>query len=237
MEENEKGKKRKPTFITINAERWITSSTRYELTIPQRLVWVDFLVAAANQGGVIEVMAVTQKGKRPRPYFKQLANYLNLPNKLVEECVALFSLTGKLTSTYCPLEKKFYFEIVKWRDYQFKFLWDNRPKPYIEMLKKNEARKSKKTMRKSGPYDIKLDDIKGNNINIEIRGEEKEEKSPHQPTHKTVEAITQDITKTLTEQKPGKTEAKSKRAKPPLMDVSEKVFEPLEKKSKTKKKR
>ena len=234
-ENDQESKKRKPTFITINAERWITSSTRYELTIPQRLVWVDFLVAAANQGGVIEVMAITQKGKRPKPYFKQLANYLNLPTKLVEECVALFSVTGKLTSTYCPLEKKFYFEIVKWRDYQFKFLWDNRPKPYIEMLKKAE-RKSIKKRGGESPHII-LDDLKGNNIELErgeesLRGEEKT--TPHPPQPEQVEAIIEETTGTLT---------KSKKSKPekPKMETGEKAFkeviDSLEKKQKAKKKR
>jgi len=149
-------KRRQPTFFKINAERWMTSSTRIELKVEERAVWVDVLAMGALYGGVVEIPSkVSIKGGKPKPDFKLFASSMLLNETLVEHCFNLFQTSGKLQQTYDKPERKFYYKITKWELYQSEYLWgENEKKPPKKAIQENDKKRG-------GSFDqIRLDEIR-----------------------------------------------------------------------------
>lgn len=147
-----KDKRRQATWFKINAERWMTSSTRIELKVEERAVWVDVLAMAALNGGIIEAPAISSsKGGRPQPNFSLFASNMMLPLSLVEHCFNLFLTYGKLSLIYDKPERKFYYKVAKWEQYQDSFLWGNgEKKPLKKPPRKNKKDDDNETDKRRG---------------------------------------------------------------------------------------
>lgn len=122
MESKKTDGRRQPTFFKMNADRWLHSSTRWELNHEQRLLWVDVLARGALFGGVIEVPALTTRGGG-KPSFQLLAQQLGFEEKFIASSFKVYEKFGKVRKSYDKQEVKFYYKIVKWEEYQNPFLW------------------------------------------------------------------------------------------------------------------
>jgi hypothetical protein len=154
-------KRRQSTFFKISAERWLTSSTRFELTAEQRAIWIDVLAFGALFGGVVEIGAIKTKS-RVKANFKPIAQQLNVDEGSVEAAFRLYEGSGKLHKTYDKKEVKFYYEIMKWEEYQSPFLWGEPGKKGKKGKKDPDEHNVKKNV---SPFslleEIKREKIKG----------------------------------------------------------------------------
>jgi hypothetical protein len=82
--------KRPLNWIPLWVDPWLVGSTRLELTLEQRGVWIDLLALAAKDSGFIRANEVV-----PYP-LDQLASLLRVPEPVLQETIARCIETSKL---------------------------------------------------------------------------------------------------------------------------------------------
>ena len=95
-------------WFPIWVEKWLWGSTRLELTIEERAVWIDLLAIASKDGGHI-------RANEGYPYPpEQLAGMLRIPVELLNHAIERCLETGKLRKDN---DGSLY--VVNWDEYQF----------------------------------------------------------------------------------------------------------------------
>jgi len=95
-------------WLPLWIEKWLWGSTRFELTIEQRAVWIDLLAIAGKDGGFIRANA-----SFPYPP-SQLAGMLIVPQDILESTIQRCLETGKLT-----LQPDGTLYVTNWEEYNF----------------------------------------------------------------------------------------------------------------------
>jgi len=147
-------------WFKIYGEKWFIGSTRWELTIEQRAVWVDLLARASinDTPGQIDYFSL-----------KQLADQFNVPLKLLKSTIKRCIEEKKINL----LPKKRIILILSWKKYQSEY---QRQVPYRKQDRSNskvtninDKACNKVTLRKEGEGEEKrkdktiLDKTKGDN--------------------------------------------------------------------------
>lgn len=105
-------------WIPLWIDPWLFGSTRIELTLPQRAIWIDLLTLAGKDSGFIRA---NEGVAYP---LGQLAGYLSVPVDILSETIDRLIETKKLTR----LEDGTLF-VTKWNDYQISAQYRRRISP------------------------------------------------------------------------------------------------------------
>lgn len=95
------------TWIPLWIDKWIFGSTRIELNLEERSIWVDFMALAAKDDGYIRANEET-----PYP-IEQLAGLLIVPKDMLRSAIQKFIQTKKIEDMGNGILK-----IIKWEEYQ-----------------------------------------------------------------------------------------------------------------------
>lgn len=96
-------------WFPLWVNKWLLGSTRFELTLEERAVWIDFLALATMQNGYIRANPTLAY---PKP---QLAGFLNIPQDILERSIEKFIKTGKLIED--PINSGIFY-ICNWEKYK-----------------------------------------------------------------------------------------------------------------------
>ena len=114
------------SWIKLWCEPWLTGSTRFELTLPQRAIWID-LLAMAGRSKWPGIIAANIAPPTPRGYpLRWLAATLNITEVELADALERCKLTGKLT-TDDDTTGGFIIRLSNWEKYQSEY---QRQKPY-----------------------------------------------------------------------------------------------------------
>lgn len=95
-------------WIPLWVEKWLWGSTRLELTVEQRAVWIDLLAIASKEQGHV-------RANEGFPYPpEQLAGMLRISPELLNETIRRCVETGKLRT-----EEDGSLYVINWEEYQF----------------------------------------------------------------------------------------------------------------------
>ena len=117
-------------WFKIHGQRWFLGSTRWELTIEQRAVWVDLLARASlnNPEGEFNYYSL-----------EQLADQFRVPVNLLDEALKRFQEVDKIEWD----KEKNFIKVKNWTQYQSEY---ERQKPY---RKKSKKKPKKELLRRS----------------------------------------------------------------------------------------
>jgi len=94
-------------WIPLWVDKWLFGSTRDELDLAERAIWIDFLCLAAKGNGWI-------RASEEMPYsLKRLAGLLNCDEKILEAAIKKFQEMGKI-----ELDVYGAIKITNWEKYQ-----------------------------------------------------------------------------------------------------------------------
>jgi len=148
------------TWFKLHSEKWITGSTRWELSLEERSIWLDFLALASLND---------PPGRFNYFSLKQLSDQIRAPRKKIENAMKKFVDFKKISID----STKNLVIIENWQKYQSEYL---RQKAY------RSPEKQKENCNKVTTGDVTklpVEERRGEGIRKEeIRGEEKDENHP-----------------------------------------------------------
>ncbi len=119
------------TWIKLWCEKWLTGSTRFELTPTQRAIWID-LLALAGRSKSPGIIAASIEPESLRGYPpKWLAGVLMVSEEEVIQALNQCTATGKITVQRDPAGA-YIIHICNWDKYQSEY---QRQKPYRDATK------------------------------------------------------------------------------------------------------
>jgi len=129
-------------WFPLHVDSWLLGSTRFELTLEQRAIFVDFLALGAKDEGFI-------RANEDMPYpTRHLANVLEAPEEIIKGTIERCIETGKLTRL--PNGTLY---VTHWKDYQLTPRWVRElesPPPLNNLpQRKEEERKVKESKGKA----------------------------------------------------------------------------------------
>ena len=128
-------------WIPLWIDKWIFGSTRIELSLEERSIWIDFIVLAGKDNGYIRANENT-------PYLlDQLAGILLIPRNILEKAIEKFKTTGKIE------EKNGIYKILSWDTYKLS------PRHKRRFMSTKKDTMSKKADTKSNQIKLNKKDI------------------------------------------------------------------------------
>src|SRR6266550_4956328 len=123
-------------WVKLWVNEWLDGTTRFELTAPQRLVWIDLLALAGRSRFPGYVYAGEENGKRIGYPMGYLAGVLQMDETALNNALKLLEYHGHITLEEVAPEK-YVIGIIKWEKYQSEYL---RQKAYRKVTTKTTSR-------------------------------------------------------------------------------------------------
>lgn len=151
--------KRPLNWVPLWIDPWLFGSTRLELTLEQRAIWVDLLALSGKDQGYI-------RANEDVPYpLEQLAGLLQVPVDLLEQTINRCLETGKLTKTQGGT-----LYVTNWESYKLTPQYRRKLAPGTDESRVNESKRKKSKGEESKG--------KGNSVSKKGNNPQKEELPP-----------------------------------------------------------
>jgi len=123
-------------WVKLWVNEWLDGTTRFELTAPQRLVWIDLLALAGRSRFPGYVYAGEENGKKIGYPISYLAGVLQMDEVALNNALKLLEQHEHITLEEVAPEK-YVIGIIKWEKYQSEYL---RQKAYRKVTTKTPSR-------------------------------------------------------------------------------------------------
>lgn len=173
MSKEEKQVRYKGPYIRLHVNEYLWGTTKGELDLEERAIWIDFLCVGIYKQGMVDIT-----------YLPQLAEKLNVPLKVLQRAVKKFEKNKKIQIIADKNDLKKFAKIKNWKKYQADIFIRQRKR--ITKKGKSDASKAPRLSDASKP--TRQDKIRED----KKRGEEREENGLP-PIPKNLEFKTRDV--------------------------------------------